>query len=47
MVYIEWYDYEKGCWRLAKLDIFRALYCVLFGAELGCRIVPRKEIEFY
>ena len=47
MVYIEWYDCEKDCWQLGKLNIFRALYCVLFGAELSCRIVPRSEIKFY
>lgn len=47
MVYIEWYDYENNCWQLSKMNIFKALFCVLFDVELGCRIVPRSQIEFY
>jgi hypothetical protein len=47
MVYIEWYDYENNCWQLSKMNIFKALFCVLFDVELGCRIVPRNQIKFY
>lgn len=44
MVYVEFYDCG---WHLAKMNIFRALFCVLFDTELSCRIVPKNEIEFY
>ena len=44
MLYVEWYNCG---WHISKMNIFKALYCVLFGAELSCRIVPRSEINFY
>ena len=44
MVYVEFYDCG---WHLAKMNIFKALFCVLFDTELSCRIVPKNEIEFY
>ena len=49
MVYVEWFDYENEKWCLSKMNIFKAIYCVLFGKYLGYKIeiVPRKNIQFY
>lgn len=45
MVYVEFWDDVYREWRLAKMNIFKALICHYFGED--CRIVPRNEIDFY
>lgn len=47
MIYVEWFDYEKEKWCLSKMNIFKAIYCVLFDKYLGCKFVSRKNIQFY
>ena len=47
MVYVEWFDYNKEKWCLSKMNIFKAIFCILFDRYLGCSIVSKRKIEYF
>ena len=47
MVYVEWFNYDNEKWCLSKMNIFKALFCVLFDRYLGCSIVSKRKIEYF
>jgi hypothetical protein len=47
MVYVEWYDYKNSEWALSRMNIFKAIFCILFDKCLCCKIVSKKDIIFY
>ena len=47
MVYVEWFNYDNEKWCLSKMNIFKALFCVLFDRYLGCSFVSQRKIEYF